>query len=124
VEDEVIVRNVSRVILESEGYFVLTADNSEEALYVSKQYSGPIHIMLVDSPMAAINGVELIERIVEQRPDIKVVVMSRVVSKLAGVAFLRKPFAGDELRERIRSAVKDPVLIPPCRARKIRVQRA
>jgi len=118
VEDEVIVRNVARMILESEGYFVLTADNNEEALYISQRYPGPIHIALVDAPMPTLHGVELTDRIVKQRPYIRIVMMSRIVSKVAGVAFLHKPFAGDELREKIRSVANDPVLIPPCRARK------
>jgi len=34
-DDEVLSRNVARLTLESEGYFVLTADDGEEALEIS-----------------------------------------------------------------------------------------
>ena len=48
-EDEIFVSNVARIILEQDGYFILTASDDEDALLISRQYPGPIHVLLSDS---------------------------------------------------------------------------
>jgi hypothetical protein len=40
VEDDVLVRNFARIVLEREGYFILTADHGQEALCLSQRYPG------------------------------------------------------------------------------------
>src|SRR5690349_21219658 len=45
-EDEVLVANIVRIILEKHGYFILTASDGENALFISRQYPGPIHLLL------------------------------------------------------------------------------
>jgi YesN/AraC family two-component response regulator len=120
VDDEVIVRNGSQMILESEGYFVLTADNSAEAGQISKQYPAPIHILLMDVRMPSINGVHLKDEIIRQRPCIKVVVLSRRIANWQSVTLLRKPFERDELRETIRGVLRDGVNVPTCKSMKAR----
>src|SRR5579871_378028 len=75
-DDEVIVRNYARRVLEAEGYFTLTADNGEEALLISIQYPGPIHLLLSDVRMPVVNGLELTQKIVRHRPQIKIILMS------------------------------------------------
>jgi CheY-like chemotaxis protein len=35
VDDEVMIRNVARLVLEREGYFILAAHDGEEALHLS-----------------------------------------------------------------------------------------
>jgi hypothetical protein len=52
VEDDVMVRDFARVVLEGEGYFILTADNGEEAMCISRRYRGDIHVLLSPSPIA------------------------------------------------------------------------
>lgn len=120
VEDEIIVRNVSRMILESEGYFVLAADNSQEAVQISKRYPGAIHILLMDVRTPSINGVHLKDELIRQRPHINVVVMSSRIPNLQGVTFLRKPFEWDELRATIRGVLKNVVPVPKCKTLKAR----
>jgi two-component system, cell cycle sensor histidine kinase and response regulator CckA len=75
------------------GYFVLTACDGEEALEVSRQFTGTIHLLLSDVIMPNIDGVALREQILVERPDIDVVFMSGMVEALpGGVRLLRKPF--------------------------------
>lgn len=38
-EDDVLVLNIVRITLERDGYFVLTAENGEEALMLSRNYT-------------------------------------------------------------------------------------
>ena len=55
-EDEVVVQNVARIILEREGYFLLTAHDGQEALEISRHYPGPIHLLLTDVLMPRMDG--------------------------------------------------------------------
>src|SRR5438093_11221235 len=56
-DDEVMIQNIVRVTLEQEGYFVLTAENGEAALVMSRQYPGRIHLLLTDVGMPNMSGV-------------------------------------------------------------------
>ena len=112
-DDEVIVRNYVRRVLESDGYFTLTADNGEEALLISVQYSGPIHVLLSDVRMPIVNGLELREKIVLHRPQIRIILMSGESPAQLDVAFLRKPFGPKELKEKIQHILQASPF-PPC----------
>ena len=58
VEDEDMVRHVARRILELNGYTVLEASSGRDALSVSQQAPGRIHLMLTDVVMPGISGGE------------------------------------------------------------------
>jgi len=101
-DDEVLIRNVARKVLQSAGYFVLAANDGVEALNISRQYPGTIHALLSDVNMPNLDGLELREQILFERPGTKVLLMSgQVESPAESVAFLRKPFASSVLKERI-----------------------
>ena len=76
VDDEVPLRNVARNVLESQGYFVLSANDGEEALIISRQYPGTIHALLSDVHMSHIDGFQLRERILFERRRTEVLLMS------------------------------------------------
>jgi DNA-binding NtrC family response regulator len=102
-EDELLIRNVAQIVLESEGYFVLSANDGEEALNLSRQYPGTIHALLSDVNMPHTNGLQLQEQILYERPGTKVLLMSgQVASPADSIPFLRKPFGPAILKERIR----------------------
>ena len=58
-EDDVMVLNIARITLERDGCFLLTAENGEEALYLSRRFPGEIHLLLTDVTMPKIGGMEL-----------------------------------------------------------------
>jgi two-component system cell cycle sensor histidine kinase/response regulator CckA len=102
-EDELIVRNVARISLESEGYFVLVGDNGEEALTLSRQFPGKIDALLSDVRMPRLDGLQLREAIMMERPGIKVLLMSgQVDAPTPDTPFLRKPFTPAILKQRMR----------------------
>jgi two-component system, cell cycle sensor histidine kinase and response regulator CckA len=102
-EDEAVVRNIARIMLESAGYFVLEANDGEEALNISLQYSGTIHALLSDVNMPNTDGFQLPEQILFQRPGTKVLLMSgEIESPAESIPFLRKAFGPAVLVERIR----------------------
>ena len=96
-EDEAVVRNLVRLMLSREGYAVLTANDGQEALEICEKFADPIHLLLTDANMPRMNGMELAERVREQRPEKRIMIISghtttMVLEKNAPDAFLRKPF--------------------------------
>lgn len=76
VEDEESVRDIVKSILVNYGYKVLEAKNGNEALEMSKDYDGPIHLTLSDVMMPGLSGPEFVQRIQSFKPEIKVIYMS------------------------------------------------
>ena len=103
VDDEVLIRNIARIILEAEGYFILAADDGKEALEMSRKFPGTIHGVLSDVKIPKVDGLELAATILVERPGIKVLLMSGYVDAPAeNVPFLQKPFGPEVLKQRIR----------------------
>jgi PAS domain S-box-containing protein len=116
VEDEEGVRSFVYKILQSEGYKVLVAGRPDVALEICRQNEGVIHVLLTDVVMPQMNGRELAEKVLSQRPDTRVIYMSgytdvaithhRVLQ--AGVPFLEKPFTADALTRAVRDVIDAP----------------
>jgi len=105
-DDEPLVRNLVGAVLSDAGYRVLNAADGEQALEVSRQYHGSIDVLLTDITMPKMDGIELSLRIVQERPGIKVLMMSVVLSseplvRDQKVHFLRKPFLPEALCEKL-----------------------
>src|SRR4051812_6247026 len=96
-DDEPLVRNLVGAVLSDAGYRVLDAADGLQALEVSRQFAGSIHLLLTDITMPKMNGIELSLRLSSERPGIKVLMMSGVLATEPlvqdnSVHFLRKPF--------------------------------
>jgi two-component system cell cycle sensor histidine kinase/response regulator CckA len=99
-EDNTTVRALVRELLETSGYKVLAASHPEEALTLASQHEGPIHVLLTDVIMPGMNGRQLHQRLLAQRPGLPVVYMSghtdgvlqRQGALEPGTAFIQKPF--------------------------------
>jgi two-component system, cell cycle sensor histidine kinase and response regulator CckA len=104
VDDEVMVQNFARIILEADGYFILTAHDGEEALHISRSFPGTIHAVLSDVRMPKMDGMQLRERILKDRPGLPILLMSGCVDVQppSNVPFLAKPFDPAALKGRIR----------------------
>ena len=117
VEDEDMVRQVARRILEMHGYTVLEAASGPDALLVSQKTQGPIHLMLTDVVMPGMSGGETAERLQAQRPELKVLFMSGHTENSIvhhgvldpGVAFIQKPFRSDLLVHKVRQMLDQPL---------------
>src|SRR5258708_163897 len=91
-EDEVLIRNIARIVLDSAGYFVLSAKEGEGAGSISRQYPGTIHALLSDVKMPNTDGLQLREQILFERPGTKVLLMwGQIESPSESIPFLRKP---------------------------------
>jgi CheY-like chemotaxis protein len=102
-DDEVIIRNLVRIALESAGLFVLAAADGDEALQMSRKFPGAIHVLVSDVKMPRIDGIALRRQLLLERPTTKVLLMSGAVDQpLEGVPFLHKPFHIEEMKQRVR----------------------
>ena len=107
-EDEVMVANVARIVLERNGYFILTANDGEDALFISRQYPGPIHLLLSDVKMPKLNGLELRKQILDERPETKVLLMTGDTEFIGALPVLRKRFLPNELTAKIQQMIERP----------------
>jgi PAS domain S-box-containing protein len=111
VEDEPMVRDLFRDILVEAGYRVLEAPNGAEALDLVARHPEPIDLMVTDVIMPGMGGGELVRRMAEVRPEVKVLYVSGYNDDVlvrrgvieAGVSFLQKPCMPDELTSLVRS---------------------
>ena len=110
VEDEPLVRNLARTILERQGYAVVTCASGGEALAVLADSSGgAFDLMMTDMVMPGMGGRELVERVRAQRPQLRVLFTSGYAedsrapeSALPLAQFLGKPYSVQELARRVR----------------------
>jgi two-component system cell cycle sensor histidine kinase/response regulator CckA len=114
VEDEEGVRRLACHTLQQVGFHVLQAPNGPEALEISEQFAGPIHLLLSDVVMPRMSGRELAGRLKRARPGIKVLYMSGYVDDALvhhGVLndeadFLQKPFDAAGLTAKVQEALQ------------------
>ncbi|MBM4354083.1 MAG: PAS domain S-box protein [Deltaproteobacteria bacterium] len=113
VEDEALVREVTVTMVKRLGYRVLEADSPSRALAISREHDGPIHLLITDIVMPQMNGRELAERLVAERPDLAVICTSGYTEDVfahqglldRSVRFLGKPFTLRTLAGEIRNAL-------------------
>src|ERR1041385_8832710 len=75
-DDEALVRNLVTLLLQRVGHFVLSAADGHEGLELSRKYPGKIDLLITDVDMPRMNGTDLCGHLMEERPGIKVLVMS------------------------------------------------
>ena len=113
VDDEDELLNLAKESLEALGYRVLTASNGKEALERLAEHP-TISLLFSDIVMpGGMNGYELVEQALENRPDLKVLLTSGHAEKIEGKAgpktdLLKKPYTHAELAQRMRSLLNLP----------------
>jgi CheY-like chemotaxis protein len=76
VDDTEVVRNAVARDLRGVGYAVLAASNATEALLLSDQHKGPIHLLVADVVMPGMNGRELARHLLRKRPNLRILFMT------------------------------------------------
>lgn len=94
MDDEELVRNVTRLMLERIGYSVLAAADGVEALELVGKRSGPIDAALVDLTMPRKGGLETFRELKAEIPDLPVALVSGYAVEDARERFAGEGFAG------------------------------
>ncbi|MFZ3116334.1 MAG: response regulator [Syntrophales bacterium] len=114
VEDEFTVAKGLEMVMTEEGYDVDLADTGQEALHKFWTKDN-FDLMVADLRLPDIDGMEVIERVKEKRPETKVVIITGYPSVATAVKavkmgvsdYLRKPFTDDEFMAVVDTAMKD-----------------
>lgn len=117
VEDEALVRNVTRAMLARRGYTVLVATDGDHAQHIASEHFGVIDLLLTDVVMPRANGRRVAERLRMMRPGLRVVYMSGYTEDAivhhgvleAGIVLLEKPFTEADLARTVRAVLDAPV---------------
>jgi CheY-like chemotaxis protein len=111
VEDEEIVRRLSKKILETCGYTVIEAMDGAEAVEICRRDDQPIDLLLTDVVMPKMSGRQLVQELAGIRPDLDVLFMSGYTDDSivrhgvieSGENFIQKPFTFNALATKVRS---------------------
>jgi PAS domain S-box-containing protein len=114
VEDDEIMRSLTRQLLREHGYNVVEADDGKSALEWVESHPGQLYLLLTDVVMRRMSGPELVERLKASRPDLKVVYMSGYTGELIaereilkrGITLLEKPFTRTALLNTIHQTLE------------------
>lgn len=110
VEDEELVRSLSRQVLESCGYNVIEACDGIEAVEVFEKLNVRIDLLITDVVMPRMGGRELVERIFETAPNLPVLFASGYTDDPivrngvfeTNVNFIQKPFTITDVVRKVR----------------------
>ena len=118
VDDERSMRDFLKILLQKEGYAVVTAHNGENALecLAGQEFD----LIISDIRMPGMGGLELLGAVKEQNPDLPVIMITAFASpddavqamKNGAFDYISKPFNVDEIKSVIESATtkkKGPV---------------
>lgn len=113
VEDEPLLLELARLILQGHKYRVLEAGNGKEALKVWEENHGKIDLLLTDMVMPeGMTGHELASELKKLKPELKVIYTSGYSSDVMGgelaedrTTFLQKPYAPPQLVKTVRECL-------------------
>ncbi len=113
VEDEEMVRQMTKIMLQQTGYTVLEAANGLDALAIAEESSNPIQLLMTDLMMPNISGRELADRLTASGRVERVLFMSGYTEDVivhqdvasANAEFLHKPFSLNALTAKVRDVL-------------------
>jgi two-component system cell cycle sensor histidine kinase/response regulator CckA len=131
IEDEAIVRQLAREVLETSGYRVIEAASSRAALLLCEQNKDAIQLLLTDVVMPELSGPEVVNQCLLLHPEMRILYMSGYTEDAIvhhgvlneGTNFIAKPFTPYGLALRVREVLEAPirkVMTSAARARKDR----
>jgi signal transduction histidine kinase/CheY-like chemotaxis protein len=121
VEDETMLRELVREILEASGYHVLDAASGQEALALWSEHAKDVKLLLTDVSMPdGMSGRELAARLQKENPRLPVILSSgynqenleEKVPMSSGQTFLTKPYQPTDLTDAIRACLENASPVP------------
>jgi signal transduction histidine kinase len=116
VDDEDMVLEIGRALLETMGYHVVTAKDGEEAIALYKNGGSGIDLVLLDMVMPGLGGGEVFDRLKTMNPGMKCLLLSGYsidgeaseIIQRGCDGFIQKPFKLRDLSRSIREILHHP----------------
>lgn len=110
VDDESGIRDFLCAYLQSKNFKVFSAQSAEHALDLWTDIADDVDLMITDIVMPGLNGKRLAERLLAEKPALKVIYMSgylpeEIAEETLDGTFFRKPFHPQELLKAVCSAL-------------------
>ena len=113
IDDESIVREVARAVLERHGFEVLVAENGQAGVDLFRSHSDRISLIVLDLTMPVMGGEQAFDLLRAIRADVPVVLSSgyseiEAAGRFAGkdfAGFIQKPYDVNRLIETVGSAL-------------------
>jgi CheY-like chemotaxis protein len=110
VEDEDVLLELLKGMLESNGFRVLTAMDGADAIKIYKARGNEISVVLTDMGLPALGGWDVLEQILQMNPKAKVICASGFLEnsireemiEAGAVEFIQKPYSYEKLLTLIR----------------------
>jgi two-component system, cell cycle sensor histidine kinase and response regulator CckA len=117
VEDEQLMLRLVEKVLLQHGYQVLVASDGEAAIEVYRRHKLEIDVVLLDVGLPKLTGWDVLLKMKEQNPDVRVVIatgflepkMKIEMSRVTVKHFVDKPYMLDEVVETLQSLIDAPV---------------
>ena len=110
IEDEPIVRNLGRDMLEKLSYRAITAPDAADGLRAFKDKINEIDLVILDMILPGSSGSEVLDTVRTLRPDVAVLLTSGysssyfgdLIGREKGIHFIQKPYSMEELAREVR----------------------
>lgn len=115
VDDEQMVLEVGKAILQRLGHEVVTAESGEEALEKFDHHQDAIGCVVLDLTMPGMDGKETFSRLRDLAPGLPIIISSGLSAEQVSaqfedgptIAFIQKPYQVAELSSTIQSILKN-----------------
>jgi len=113
IDDEKMIREMARDMLNILGFKVLLAASGLEGLEIYKSYKSDISLVILDLLMPEMSGQKCFENLKLINPQVKVIIASgmgeiekkKELEKMGIVAYLEKPYRLEHMTETIKNAL-------------------
>jgi signal transduction histidine kinase len=108
VDDEDLMLTMAQMVLSSFGYQVLIANSGEKALAIIGKPDAHIDLVITDMVMPGMSGRELVERLRQSSPHLKLICCSGFVrpsTEEEDEMYLQKPFTSQELLRKVKQVL-------------------
>jgi two-component system cell cycle sensor histidine kinase/response regulator CckA len=109
-DDEELIRDLGRQVMEMHGYTVFLAENGMRAIDLFRSNRQTIDLVVLDLTMPLRSGMEVLRAIRSIDPGMRIILSSGSppVETAPGTTFLPKPYRADMLAKVVRSALDAP----------------
>jgi DNA-binding NtrC family response regulator len=114
VDDDPTQRRLMQASAEKQGFRARVVENGEKALEEASDAKNGVDVVLLDLVMPGLSGMETLERLMERRPDLPVIVLTATggidtvvqAMRAGAVDFFVKPASPERIGISIRNALK------------------